>query len=551
MLMAFAARSHAAPPPPEPTIARPSDATADSRPSLDERIDGLLYRAHWSGRSITYSDPDRGDEYGRDYWADDDGDGVSAQHEGFARFTPAQLETVHAILNARIYSQPPGHTGFSVEGFTDLDIGYAGPGAGTGILRFANSGDPMPPYDTAYAYFPDPWGSGGDAWFDQSGREPVAGNYDYLAIVHETGHTLGLRHGHENDWLDALPSSFDSLEFTVMTYRTYIGARPDSYKAGPVDFPQTYMMLDISALQYLYGADFETNAGDTTYSWGPTTGRTFVDGELAIAPADNRVFLTVWDGGGEDTYDLSNYATDLSIDLAPGAWSTLAQAQLADLNGGPNGGYARGNVANALQYQGDPRSLIENAIGGSGDDALAGNAAANRLEGGAGRDLLEGGGDDDQLAGRTGRDRLAGDRGDDVLDGGYGGDWLEGGAGCDVLIGRLGPDRFVFADVADSPWAGGRWDTIQPGRGLAAFDAPGAAPGDLIDLRAIDARSDLPGDQALGFGGPGQGHLRLLERWAGTLVCADVVGDGRVDFVLRIADGATAADAYTADDFLL
>jgi hypothetical protein len=53
------------------------------------------------------------------------------------------------------------------------------------------------------------------------------------------------------------------------------------------------------------------------------------------------------------------------------------------------------------------------------------------------------------------------------------------------------------------------------------------------------------------FGGAGQGHLRLLDRWAGTLVCADVLGDGRLDFVLRIADGATRADAYTANDFLL
>ena len=160
--MAFAARLDAAPPAPEPTIARPSDATANSRPSLDERIDGLLYTAHWSGRSITYSDPDRAGDYEADYWADGDGDGVSAQHEGFARFTPEQMATVHAILNTRVYSQPAGHAGFSVEGFTNLDIAYAGAGAGDGILRFANSGDATP---TAYAYFPPE----GDAWFDQSG----------------------------------------------------------------------------------------------------------------------------------------------------------------------------------------------------------------------------------------------------------------------------------------------------------------------------------------------------------------------------------------------
>ena len=78
------------------------------------------------------------------------------------------------------------------------------------------------------------------------------------------------------------------------------------------------MTLDIAALQHLYGADFTTRAGDTTYSWSPSTGRTFVDGQLAIAPAGNRVFLTVWDGGGVDTYDLSAYGTDLDSTSGPG-----------------------------------------------------------------------------------------------------------------------------------------------------------------------------------------------------------------------------------------
>jgi serralysin len=51
-----------------------------------------------------------------------------------------------------------------------------------------------------------------------------------------------------------------------------------------------------------------------------------------------------------------------------------------------DGNYARGNVANALLYNGDPRSLIENAIGGTGNDVLIGNQAANRLTGGGGAD---------------------------------------------------------------------------------------------------------------------------------------------------------------------
>ena len=58
-------------------------------------------------------------------------------------------------------------------------------------------------------------------------------------------------------------------------------------------------------------------------------------------------------------------------------------------------------------------------------------------------------------------------------------------------------------------------------------------------------------DQAFAFGGTGQGHLRLLDRDGATLVCADTGGSAAYDFVLRIADGAAQAAAYTGDDFIL
>ena len=49
-----------------------------------------------------------------------------------------------------------------------------------------------------------------------------------------------------------------------------------------------------------------------------------------------------------------------------------------------------GNVANALLYNDNTASLIENAIGGSGIDKLTGNVANNSLKGGAGNDVLDG-----------------------------------------------------------------------------------------------------------------------------------------------------------------
>jgi Ca2+-binding RTX toxin-like protein len=58
-------------------------------------------------------------------------------------------------------------------------------------------------------------------------------------------------------------------------------------------------------------------------------------------------------------------------------------------------------------------AVIENAVGGSGNDWLTGNAANNFLRGGAGQD------------------KLNGDEGDDILQGGAGDDLLNGGLGTD------------------------------------------------------------------------------------------------------------------------
>ena len=105
------------------------------------------------------------------------------------------------------------------------------------------------------------------------------------------------------------------------------------------------------------------------------------------APAGNKIFMTLWDGGGNDTYDFSNYTTNLTINLNPGEWTTTSSTQLANLTGST---VAVGNIANALLYNGNVASLIENAIGGSGSDTLVGNAANNSLTGNAGNDSLDG-----------------------------------------------------------------------------------------------------------------------------------------------------------------
>jgi VCBS repeat-containing protein len=174
-----------------------------------------------------------------------------------------------------------------------------------------------------------------------------------------------------------------------MSYRSYVGASTTTgYTNGTYSYPQTLMMLDIAAIQEMYGANYKTESGDTVYKWSATTGEMFIDGAGQGAPGGNKVFMTVWDGGGNDTYDFSNYSTNLIVDLNPGGWTTTSSVQLAYLG---NGHYAAGNIANALLYHGDTASLIENTIGGSGNDRLTGNVVNNQLTGGKGNDYLDGG----------------------------------------------------------------------------------------------------------------------------------------------------------------
>jgi serralysin len=354
-----------------------SDPVTANRASGVQRIDGLLTPNRWSDGSISYSDPNAASDYGADH---------PEAFSNFSQFTARQMVAVHFALDTTIRTQPSGAAGFSVEGFAGLNVTYAGAGTGNATLRYANTSNPS----TAYAYYPTAQNYGGDSFYGRSGDLPTAGNYDWHTIIHETGHALGLKHGHETGGFGAQPANRDSLEYSVMTYRTFIGDDTSGYNYETWGAPQTFMMDDIAALQHMYGADYSTNSGDTVYSWNARTGETYVDGKLAIDPGGNRIFQTIWDGGGNDTYDLSGYTSNLAVSLTPGGYSTFSNEQRAYLGGGPNGGYARGNVFNAFMHKNNPASLIENVVGGSGADNIRGNAAANRLDGGANADTLMG-----------------------------------------------------------------------------------------------------------------------------------------------------------------
>lgn len=73
---------------------------------------------------------------------------------------------------------------------------------------------------------------GGDVWFGNSNSnsptDPVVGGYDYDTYVHKIGHALGLKHPHDTGGVVA-DLGIDSVEYSVMSYRSYMGAGLNVY----------------------------------------------------------------------------------------------------------------------------------------------------------------------------------------------------------------------------------------------------------------------------------------------------------------------------------
>lgn len=446
-------------------------------PTGDVDIDGVLSGFAWDSDNLTYSFPASKSDYEPNY---SDQDAIRHVTE----LTPAQQETVATVLG-------------EIETFTQLS--FTELGGGGGEIRYALSSARI--VDPAYTYYPaDPSTNpeGGDSFYYSQGNDFTdleLGSYGFMTFLHETGHALGLKHGHQQEnGFPALPRNLDSLDYTVMTYRAYTGGPvAGSFHNEKYGFPQSYMMLDIAALQHLYGANYDFNDSDTVYSWDPSTGQEFINGVGQSTPGADRVFLTIWDGGGDDTYDLSNYSANLVIRLAPGSFSITTQKQRAVVDV-PHHILAHGNIYNSLLYEDNPASLIENAVGGSGSDRIIGNVADNTLTGNGGADVIKGG---------DGNDTLIGDGGHDVLTGG------------------TGADSFVFDTLHDSV-VGARRDVIKD------FSE---AQGDKIDLTALETTTGT----SFHFIGsdPFSGSPGEIREHNG-VVTLDVNGDGKADFQFKV-----------------
>ncbi|MEO6680651.1 MAG: matrixin family metalloprotease, partial [Pseudomonas sp.] len=319
-----------------------------------------------------------------------------------------------------------------------------------GDLRFGGYAD-MGDQAAAWAYTPSSRPNGGDVWIgDPADEYSINGSYDFMTYIHEIGHAIGLKHPFSANPLNTtiLDPALDDVRYTVMSYNNNY-----SYQ------PTTPMLLDIVAIQALYGANTQWHAGDNVYSWN------YYD----------KIFETIWDSGGTDTIDASNQLGGVNLDLNEGAFSSIG-ISFEQHTGGTVYSF---NSGLAIAYG----TKIENAIGSTFNDTLKGNALDNVLDGREGVDRMYGGaGNDtyyvdnrDDVVVETGTSATEidsvfstvtynlvssanvenltlltnaninayGNASNNVITGNAGNNILDGDTGADTLIGGAGNDTYV------------------------------------------------------------------------------------------------------------
>jgi serralysin len=370
-----------------------------------------------------------------------------------------------------------------------------------------------------YAYFPDPAYRPSSAVYlnnqEASSLKLSAGEYGFAVLIHEIGHALGLKHpGNYNGESGEgkppfLPEELDNTDYTQMSY-----VDGNATEAMGL-YPSTPMLLDIFAIQYVYGPNFKYRAGDDVYKF-----------------TDRSTPQAIWDAGGVNTFDFSGCTGDTVIDLHEGEYSATRP------------GYDNIWIAFGTG--------IAKAIGGAGNDEIYCGYDGSIVLAGAGSDLIFSGDGDDTIDGGDGADiaRYLGDASQFMLVN-QGTGWRVVGEGVDYWS---GVESFQFDDtitstaslarlaapLADASVASGQALSLSLPAG--AFTLAGGKPvlaASLASGKALPAWLKFDAASGVFSGTPGSADVGILTvRVKALNVDKVAVGD---DFLLTILGGSASA----------
>lgn len=255
------------------------------------------------------------------------------------------------------------------------------------------------------------WGAGtgssigssmrGDVWVNRALTDSTELKH---VLLHEIGHTMGLKHPHESP---VMSSTKDSTQTTIMSYdHDYFNDVQITYDQYGTNFSlnRKFVTLeeeggyshlgifDIAAIQSVYGKKVDSNPNTYKFSSSAFT-------------------AVLYDGGGSDVIDLSNQSFGSILNMNAGSFSSIGlrtvseavQAKMNELPAQVRTALGDKYITNYISdyssyiYLGKDNlsiafdTLIESAIGSAYADTITGNDADNTITGGAGNDTINGG----------------------------------------------------------------------------------------------------------------------------------------------------------------